>query len=140
MSHMLASMVDSPRPTCAEATDVANAIFDGTDALMLGDVTAIGSHPVEAVKVMDSIAGRPSLTSRRSDWLLSRTDSRHQDVAHAVAQGAVGAVYRLGLKALVVPTATGRTARLVSAHRPEVRVLAVSPEIKTVRRLGLLSG
>ena len=69
-----------------------------------------------------------------------RTDQATQDVADSVAQGAVGAVYRLGLKALVVPTTSGRTARLVSAHRPNVPVLAISPQIETVRRLSLLFG
>lgn len=140
MSQMLASMVAAARPTRAEATDVANAIYDGTDALMLCEETATGAHPVTAVQVMDSIARATEADLPRTDWLFSRTDKQHQDIADAVAQGAVGAVYRLGLKALVVPTASGRTARLVSAHRPSVPVLAVSPHIGTVRRLGLLSG
>ncbi|HEY5334223.1 MAG TPA: pyruvate kinase [Solirubrobacterales bacterium] len=140
MSQMLGSMVTSKRPTRAEATDVANAIYDGTDALMLCEETATGAHPVDAVRVMNDIARATEPDLPRADWLLSRTDKRHQDIADAVAQSAVGAVYRLGLKALVVPTTSGRTARLVSAHRPSVPVLAVSPSMNTVRRLGLLSG
>jgi pyruvate kinase len=121
-------------------TDVANAIFDGTDAVMLSEETAVGKHPVEAVRVMDRIARATEPDLPYGDWLFGRTDQATQDVADSVAQGAVGAVYRLNLAALVVPTTSGRTARLVSAHRPKVPVLAVSPRIETVRRLGLLFG
>jgi pyruvate kinase len=139
-TQMLASMVNEGGPTRAEVTDVANAIFDGSDAVMLSEETAIGSHPVEAVRVMDRIARATEPDLPYAEWLVSRTDQATQDVADSVAQGAVGAVYRLGLAALVVPTYSGRTARLVSAHRPNVPVLAISPRIETVRRLNLLFG
>ena len=139
-TQMLASMVTARRPTRAEVTDVANAIYDGTDAVMLSEETAVGQNPVEAVRVMDRIARATEPDLRYGQWLFSRTDQATQDVADSVAQSAVGAVYRLGLKALVVPTNSGRTARLVSAHRPEVPVLAISPRIETVRRLNLLFG
>ncbi|HKH65371.1 MAG TPA: pyruvate kinase [Solirubrobacterales bacterium] len=139
-TQMLASMVSARRPTRAEVTDVANAIWDGTDAVMLSEETAVGQHPVEAVEVMDRIARATEPDLPYTEWLFSRTDQATQDVADSVAQSAVGAVYRLGLKALVVPTNTGRTARLVSAHRPDVPVLAVSPYIETVRRVSLLFG
>jgi pyruvate kinase len=89
---------------------------------------------------MDQIARATEPDLRYGEWLFTRTDQATQDVADSVAQGAVGAVYRLGLAALVVPTNSGRTARLVSAHRPNVPVLAISPRIETVRRLGLLFG
>jgi pyruvate kinase len=139
-TQMLASMVTERRPTRAEVTDVANAIFDGTDAVMLSEETAVGHHPVEAVRVMDQIACATEPDLPYGEWLFGRTDQATQDVADSVAQGAVGAVYRLGLAALVVPTMSGRTARLVSAHRPNVPVLAISPRIETVRRLNLLFG
>jgi pyruvate kinase len=139
-TQMLASMVTARRPTRAEVTDVANAIYDGTDAIMLSEETAVGQNPVEAVRVMDRIARATEPDLRYGEWLFTRTDQATQDVADSVAQGAVGAVYRLGLKALVVPTNSGRTARLVSAHRPDVPVLAISPSIETVRRLNLLFG
>jgi pyruvate kinase len=139
-TQMLASMVTERRPTRAEVTDVANAIFDGTDAVMLSEETAVGRHPVEAVRVMDRIARATEPDLPYGEWLFSRTDQATQDVADSVAQGAVGAVYRLNLAALVVPTNSGRTARLVSAHRPKVPVLAISPRIDTVRRLNLLFG
>jgi pyruvate kinase len=139
-TQMLASMVTARRPTRAEVTDVANAIFDGTDAVMLSEETAVGQYPVEAVRVMDRIARATEPDLPYGEWLFGRTDQATQDVADSVAQGAVGAVYRLNLAALVVPTRSGRTARLVAAHRPKVPVLAVSPRIETVRRLNLLFG
>jgi pyruvate kinase len=137
---MLASMVTERRPTRAEVTDVANAIYDGTDAVMLSEETAIGRHPVEAVRVMDRIARETEPDLPYGEWLFSRTDQASQDIADSVAQSAVGTVYRLSLAALVVPTTSGRTARLVSAHRPRVPVLAISPRVETVRRLCLLFG
>lgn len=139
-TQMLASMVTARRPTRAEVTDVANAIYDGTDAVMLSEETAVGQHPVEAVEVMDRIARATEPDLPYGEWLFRRTDQATQDIADSVAQSAVGAVYRLGLKAMVVPTTSGRTARLVSAHRPNVPVLAISPRIETVRRLNLLFG
>ena len=139
-TQMLASMVTSNRPTRAEVTDVANAIYDGSDAVMLSEETAVGHHPVEAVRVMDRIARETERDLPYGEWLFGRTEQATQDVADSVAQSAVASVYRLGLKALIVPTRSGRTARLVSAHRPEVPVLAVSPRIETVRRMNLLFG
>jgi pyruvate kinase len=139
-TQMLASMVTARRPTRAEVTDVANAIYDGTDAVMLSEETAVGQHPVEAVRVMDRIARATEPDLRYGEWLFTRTDQATQDIADSVGQSAVGAVYRLDLKAMVVPTTSGRTARIVSAHRPKVPVLAVSPRIETVRRLNLLFG
>jgi pyruvate kinase len=139
-TQMLASMVSSPRPTRAEVTDVANAIYDGTDAVMLSEETAVGQHPVEAVRVMDRIARETEPDLPYADWLFNRVAEDPGSVGGAVAQGAVGATYRLGLAAIVVPTRSGRTARLVSACRPRVPILAVSPRIETVRRLNLLFG
>jgi pyruvate kinase len=138
-TQMLASMVTSDRPTRAEVTDVANAIYDGTDAVMLSEETAIGEHPVEAVATMDRIARRTEQDLPYGDWLVNRVDDRGE-VSASVAQGAVGSTYHLGLAAIVVPTRSGRTARLVSALRPEVPILAISPRKETVRRLNLLFG
>ncbi len=139
-TQMLASMVNARRPTRAEVTDVANAIYDGTDAVMLSEETAVGQHPAEAVRVMDQIARATEPDLPYGEWLFTRTDQATQDIADSVAQSAVGAVYRLNLAAMVVPTSSGRTARLVAAHRPNVPVLAISPRIETVRRLNLLFG
>ncbi len=139
-TQMLASMVTSPRPTRAEVTDVANAIFDGTDAVMLSEETAVGEYPVEAVKVMDEIARTTEPDLPYGDWVFNRVATNSDDVAGSVARAAVGSTYTLGLAALVVPTRGGRTARLVSAHRPRVPVLAVTPRLETARRLSLLFG
>jgi len=139
-TQMLASMVASPRPTRAEVSDVAAAIFQGTDAVMLSEETAVGEHPVEAVRMMDRIAREAEPDLPYGDWLFNRAASEPSDVAGSVARAAVGSTYTLGLAAVIVPTRSGRTARLVSAHRPSVPVLAVSPRIETVRRLQLLFG
>jgi pyruvate kinase len=138
-TQMLESMVRSTRPTRAEVTDVANAIFDGTDAVMLSQETAVGEHPVEAVEMAASIAEvtEPELPYGR--WLTER-GPRATDEASAIAFGAVGAAYQLGLKALVVPTRSGATARQVSAHRPNVPVLALTDRPEVVSRCALLWG
>jgi len=139
-TQMLASMVRSTRPTRAEATDVANAIYDGTDALMLSEETAVGQHPVKAVQMMARIAEETEHELPYRDWLVHRTRRDLRDVADTVSYSAVEAAYQLGLAALVVPTRSGRTARLVSAHRPRMPVLALSPRADTARRLNLLFG
>jgi pyruvate kinase len=139
-TQMLATMVKSPRPTRAEVADVANAIHDGTDAVMLSEETAIGEHPLEAVRVMDRVARVTERDLPYDEWLWQRVDGGDRDVAETVAQVAVAATYRLELAAIVVPTASGRTARLVSSYRPRVPVLAVSARPETVRRVNLLFG
>ena len=89
---------------------------------------------------MDRIAREAEPDLPYGDWLFNRVAADSSDVAGSVARAAVGSTYTLGLAALVVPTRSGRTARLVSAHRPEVPVLAISPRLETVRRLNLLFG
>jgi pyruvate kinase len=139
-TQMLATMVRASRPTRAEVTDVANAIYDGTDAVMLSEETAIGDHPVEAVRVMDRIAQVTEPRLKFGEMVFTRVEEKEHDIAETVAQVTVAACYRLGLKAIVCPTSSGRTARLISAHRPRVPVLAVSPRLDTVRRMNLLFG
>jgi len=138
-TQMLESMVQSTRPTRAEVADVANAIFDGTDAVMLSQETAVGHYPVQAVAMMASIA---VATERQLPYgrFLTERAARGDDEAATIAFGAVGAAYQLGLKALVVPTMTGGTARVISAHRPQAPVLALSPRPEVVRRCCLLWG
>jgi pyruvate kinase len=138
-TQMLESMVNSTRPTRAEVADVANAIFDGTDAVMLSEETAVGRHPVEAVRMMAAIADATERELPYGRWLAER-GPRGDDESTTIAYGAVGAAYALGLKALVAPTMTGRIAALVSAHRPRVPVLALSPRAEVVRRCALLWG
>jgi pyruvate kinase len=138
-TQMLESMVSSSRPTRAEVADVANAIYDGTDAVMLSQETAIGHHPVEAVRMMASIADATERELPYGRWLAER-GPRGGDESATIAVGAVAAVYELGLEALVSPTMTGRIARLISSHRPRVPLLALSPRLDVVRRCSLLWG
>src|SRR3954467_701100 len=138
-TQMLESMVHSSRPTRAEVADVANAIFDGTDAVMLSQETAVGSHSVAAVEMMASIAEATERELPYGRWLAERGPQANNQY-HAIAFGAVGGVYQLGLRALVSPTNTGTTARLISAYRPKAPVLALSPRAEIVRRCCLLWG
>ena len=138
-TQMLESMVHSTRPTRAEVADVANAIFDGTDAVMLSQETAVGKHPVLAVEMMASIAETTERELPYGRWLAERGPQANNQY-HAIAFGAVGGVYQLGLKCIVSPTNTGTTARLISAYRPKAPVLALSPRLDVVRRCRLLRG
>jgi pyruvate kinase len=139
-TQMLDSMVSSSRPTRAEVADVANAILDGTDAVMLSQETAIGSYPVEAVAMMASIAERTERGLPYRDWNENRVRRDARDPAYTIAHSACAAAHDLHLAALVVPTLSGRSARLISAHRPEVPILALSPGKETVRRCSLMWG
>jgi pyruvate kinase len=139
-TQMLDSMVSSPRPTRAEATDVANAILDGTDAVMLSQETAIGSYPVETVEMMASIAERTETTLPYDTWNEERVRRDARDPAYTIAYSACAAARDLGLAALVIPTLSGRSARLISAHRPNVPIYCLSPGKETVRRCGLMWG
>jgi pyruvate kinase len=139
-TQMLDSMVASTRPTRAEATDVANAIFDGTDAVMLSQETAVGQYPVETIAMMASIAERTEQGVPYRTWNEERVRRDARDPAYTVAYSACAAAHDLHLAALVVPTLSGRSARLISAHRPSVPILALSPGRETVRRCGLMWG
>jgi pyruvate kinase len=139
-TQMLDSMVASSRPTRAEVADVANAILDGTDAVMLSQETAIGHYPVEAIEMMASIAVRAERTAPYEHWNESRVRRDQRDPAYTIAFMACRAAEELALDALVVPTLSGRSVRLISAHRPRVPLFALSPGRETVRRCGLMWG
>ncbi len=139
-TQMLDSMVRSARPTRAEVTDVANAILDGTDAVMLSQETAIGAYPVEAIEMMDSVARTTEREAPYKRWMDTRVRRDGRDPGYTVAHSAVAAARELELDAIIVPTLSGRSARLVSAHRPTVPILALSPGRETVRRCGLMWG
>jgi pyruvate kinase len=139
-TQMLDSMVSSTRPTRAEVADVANAILDGTDAVMLSQETAIGAHPVLAVEMMASIAERTEHSAPYRTWNEERVRRDARDPAYTVAYMACAAARDLHLAALVVPTLSGRSARLISAHRPQVPIYALSPGKETVRRCSLMWG
>jgi pyruvate kinase len=139
-TQMLDSMVSSSRPTRAEVADVANAILDGTDAVMLSQETAVGAYPVETVAMMASIADQTERTAPYEQWNETRVRRDARDPAYTVAYMACAAARDLHLAALVVPTLSGRSARLISAHRPKVPIYALSPGRETVRRCGLMWG
>ena len=140
-TQMLESMMVNPRPTRAEATDVANAIMDGTDAIMLSGETASGKYPAEAVSMMATLAkrteaalsyGEMSLARSASCALITTTDA----ISHATVQVA----YELNAAAIVTSTESGYTARMVSKYRPEAVIVAVTPKEKFVWRMLLLWG
>jgi pyruvate kinase len=139
-TQMLDSMVTSSRPTRAEVADVANAILDGTDAVMLSQETAIGAYPVEAIAMMAAVAEQAESIAPYEEWNASRVRRTESDPAYTLAHSLCIAVRELNLSALVVPTLSGRSARLVSAHRPTVPIYALSPGRETVRRCGLMWG
>jgi pyruvate kinase len=139
-TQMLDSMVVSSRPTRAEVADVANAILDGTDAVMLSQETAIGAYPVEAIAMMAAVAEQAEAIAPYERWNESRVRRTESDPAYTIAHNLAIAARELRLDALVVPTLSGRSARLVSAHRPTVPIYALSPGKETVRRCGLMWG
>ncbi|HWD69343.1 MAG TPA: pyruvate kinase [Solirubrobacteraceae bacterium] len=139
-TQMLDSMVSSPRPTRAEATDVANAIFDGTDAVMLSQETAVGQYPVETIAMMAAIAEHTETGLPYRVWNEERVRRDARDPAYTVAYSACAAARELHLAAIVTPTLSGRSARLVASHRPDVPIYALSPGRETVRRCGLMWG
>src|SRR6201990_1445648 len=139
-TQMLDSMVASSRPTRAEVTDVANAILDGTDAVMLSQESAVGHYPVGAVKMLAAIAERTEMTAPYREWNERRVRRDRRDPAYTLAYTATRAAHELGLAALVCPTLCGRSVRLISAHQPTCPIYALSPGRETVRRCALMWG
>ena len=141
-TQMLDSMIYNPRPTRAEATDVANAIFDGSDAVMLSGETASGKYPVQAVQVMDSIArvaeDSPEYESRVRRFF--RLDDSSEDVAQSVARSAFLVAREIHAAAILAPTLHGNTPRLISKYRPAQDIIAVTPSDVVQRRLLLYWG
>ncbi len=139
-TQMLESMVQNPSPTRAEASDVANAIFDGTDAVMLSAETATGAYPVEAVatmaRIIRSVEASPEFRLRLNALRPAPTST----VQDAIAQAAEEVVEAVGAKAIVVFTATGSSARRIARTRPQVPVLALTPNPEVQRQLGLVWG
>ncbi|MFL5844763.1 MAG: pyruvate kinase [Solirubrobacteraceae bacterium] len=139
-TQMLDSMVKSSRPTRAEVADVANAILDGTDAVMLSQETAIGAYPVGAIEMMAAVAKQAEKICPYERWVEERVERDSRDPGYTIAHNAVTAARDLALDAIIVPTLSGRSARLVSAHRPTVPIYAHSPGRETVRRCNLMWG
>ena len=139
-TQMLQSMIDRPVPTRAEAGDVANAVFDGSDALMLSGETAAGRYPVEAVRMMSRIIETAEASAPLPNRAGGEAASDSDDLSEAVARSATFLAEDLGAKYIVVYTESGYTARLVSKYRPRCSVLGLSRHEAICRRMKLLWG
>jgi pyruvate kinase len=140
-TQMLESMVHNPRPTRAEASDVANAIFDGTDAVMLSAESAIGAYPVQAVEMLARIAAHAdSHSPQRSVAAPSKIWPQASSIAGVIGEAAGSATRTPAIKAVVALTRTGATARLIAQLRPQAPILALTPYEHTCRRLSLIWG
>ena len=138
-TQMLDSMIRNPRPTRAEVTDVANAIYDGTDAIMLSGETAAGKYPVEAVKTMATIAKR---TEQTLDYnrILKENSKNNNTVTDAISHATCSTAVDLNASAIITSTSTGYTARMVSKFRPNCPIIATTNNEKVMRQLGLSWG
>ncbi len=139
-TEMLESMVENPRPTRAEVTDVACAIFDGTDAVMLSAETAVGRYPVEAVSTMARIAESTEAGLRYEDILRSKRIGPSRTVADAISHATSQSALDLGVKAILTSTESGATARMVSKYRPRAPIMAATPNPRVARKLTLAWG
>ena len=144
-TQMLETMIVNARPTRAEVTDIANAILDGTDAVMLSGETARGAHPLEAVKVMASIAReiearypyKEARKKRAAGNVGSETD---EEIGTSIAEAAARSAETLNLDLIVTGTTTGNTARHISSFRPKARIVAITPLVNVARRMALVWG
>lgn len=138
-TQMLDSMQKNPRPTRAEASDVANAIFDGTDAIMLSGETAAGDYPVEAVQTMNSIAIRTEEALVNQDAFALKAYSK-TDMTEAIGQSVGHTARNLGIQTIVAATESGHTARMISKYRPKSHILAITFSERQMRGLALSWG
>ncbi|MFP3124944.1 pyruvate kinase [Ectobacillus funiculus] len=139
-TQMLDSMQRNPRPTRAEASDVANAIFDGTDAIMLSGETAAGQYPVESVKMMATIATRVERSLVYQDIFRKRIEEVSPSIADAICQSVAHTALSLDVVAIVAPTESGHTAKMISKYRPKSPIIAVSADDRVCRKLALVWG
>ncbi|MEA1885457.1 MAG: pyruvate kinase [Thermotogota bacterium] len=143
-TQMLESMVENPRPTRAEATDIANAIVDGTDAVMLSGETTIGKYPVKAVKVMNRIAQKTEedlfelIYNKGTEEYLK--DEHITSDEGAIAKSCKAICRQLGINIIVTSTVTGHTARIVSSFKPDANLIGITPSIETYYTLSLVGG
>ena len=139
-TQMLESMIENARPTRAEVTDVANAIFDGTDAVMLSGETAIGRYPIEAVEMMNSIALTTETVLPYEEILRQRSAAINMTIPDAISHAACYTALDIDAKAIICCTQSGYTARMVTKYRPKPMIIAVTPLEETYRRLALSWG
>ena len=138
-TQMMESMIKNPRPTRAEVTDIANAIFDGTDAVMLSGETAVGLYPLETVTTMAAVAER---TEKALDYK-KNLDKKMKDkmtVTNAISLAGCSVASDLNASAIISPTQSGYTARMVSKYRPQAPIIAATPDVKVARSLNISFG
>ena len=138
-TEMLESMIQNVRPTRAEISDVANAVYDGSSAIMLSGETAAGRHPVQAVEAMAGIAACTE-ASIHYDRRFARSEFPTRNIVDALSHATCGMAIDIGAKAIAVCTLSGMTARMVSRFRPPVDILGLTTEEKTWRKLALSWG
>ncbi len=138
-TQMLETMIESPTPTRAEITDVANAVLDGTDAVMLSGETAIGSYPSKAVVTMNKLAGK---ADQHSTYSFEQGDyiTNKERIPPEIGRAACSMADRLGARAIITSTKSGYTARLIARFRPKVQIIAVTPSLSTYNQLSLVWG
>ncbi|MFQ3542520.1 pyruvate kinase [Halobacillus rhizosphaerae] len=139
-TQMLDSMQRNPRPTRAEASDVANAIFDGTDAIMLSGETAAGDYPVEAVQTMSNIACKTETGLNYKQILSERSKHSDMTITDSISQSVTHTAINLNVNAIVTPTESGHTARMISKYRPMAPIVAVTASEAVNRKLSLVWG
>lgn len=139
-TQMLESMMHNPRPTRAETTDIANAIYDGTSAIMLSGETAAGKYPVECVKTMARIALRTEKDINYEMRFKKNDMAQISDVTNAISHAACTTAYDLGASAIIAVTKTGRSVRMVSKYRPSIPIIGCSPEEQVCRQLNMSWG
>ncbi|WP_226036442.1 pyruvate kinase [Aquibacillus saliphilus] len=139
-TQMLDSMQRNPRPTRAEASDVANAIFDGSDAIMLSGETAAGDYPVEAVQTMSNIATKAETALDHKAILDLRSKSSDITITDAISQSVNHSAMNLEVNAILTPTVSGHTARMISKYRPKAPIIAVTFDERVSRKLSLVWG
>ena len=139
-TQMLDSMMRNPRPTRAEVTDVANAVYDGTDAVMLSGETAQGKYPLESLKMMVQICENTESHLDHDEILSKMVQHRMKDATSALGYATVSTAENLEAKCIIAPTGSGATARIISKFHPSMDVLAVSPNARALRRMQIYWG
>jgi pyruvate kinase len=139
-TQMLESMITNPRPTRAEAGDVANAIFDGTDAVMLSGETANGDYPVEAVEIMAKISIRTEQALKYGEMLQNKGIAAQSTTTEAISHATVQIAHELHAASIITDTQTGYAARMVSKFRPSAHIVAVTPNERVVRKMLVMWG
>lgn len=139
-TQMLDSMIRNPRPTRAEATDVANAIYDGTDAIMLSGETAMGMYPVESVRTMANIARETEANLDYKKIIEEKADQSKRGISSAICYSSVATAMNLDSKVIVASSVSGYTTRILSKFRPEAKIVGLSPVDSTLRRMQIYWG